>query len=371
MNPSNDQTTEEGQMTDLQDKANYITLAEAAEHSPYSQEYLSLRARQGKLRAVKRGRNWYTTPGWLDDYLQQVDVARSDLRTVEVVEEAVPIADREPVRDPVLAVQPTRPSIIEEEPFVFHPTAKSRFDDSTDRSPVVGSVIADQESRPTGSKFSWDDDEPKQIAASPEPALLLASLQEKVDRAIAVDEPVIELDESELVAAGASNLGSGFVELGMKEDEPEMADTVSNTTPSSPSVSVEEISEEDQDKSSDLNWLVKPAITAAVILLVFVSNFSVFDKLFQVRRNVGAGFGVVTYSIGQRLVAYGEDRQDRREARLNKDNKIGLANFGLEASELVQGSNSKGTVAGATDTSDKHGFWETVALGLKVILGKK
>jgi len=36
----------------------FITLTKASEDFPYSQEYLSLRARQGKLRAVKIGRNW-------------------------------------------------------------------------------------------------------------------------------------------------------------------------------------------------------------------------------------------------------------------------------------------------------------------------
>ena len=50
----------------------YISLIEASKLSPYSQEYLSLRARQGKLRAVKVGRNWMTTKEWLNDYVSQV-----------------------------------------------------------------------------------------------------------------------------------------------------------------------------------------------------------------------------------------------------------------------------------------------------------
>ena len=36
----------------------YISLAEAAKDSPYSQEYLSLLARRGRIEAVKLGRNW-------------------------------------------------------------------------------------------------------------------------------------------------------------------------------------------------------------------------------------------------------------------------------------------------------------------------
>lgn len=39
----------------------WIPLAKAASGSPYTQEYLSLLARQGRLEAIKRGRVWYTT----------------------------------------------------------------------------------------------------------------------------------------------------------------------------------------------------------------------------------------------------------------------------------------------------------------------
>ena len=48
--------------------ANYISLKEAAKYCPYSQDYLKLRARQGKLKAVKMGRNWFTTREWLEEY---------------------------------------------------------------------------------------------------------------------------------------------------------------------------------------------------------------------------------------------------------------------------------------------------------------
>lgn len=47
----------------------YISLAEAAEGTPYSQEYLSLLARRGKLSAKKLGRNWYTTRTAVRDYI--------------------------------------------------------------------------------------------------------------------------------------------------------------------------------------------------------------------------------------------------------------------------------------------------------------
>ena len=39
----------------------WLPLRLAAEGTPYSQEYLSLLARTGRLEAMKRGRNWYTT----------------------------------------------------------------------------------------------------------------------------------------------------------------------------------------------------------------------------------------------------------------------------------------------------------------------
>ncbi len=51
----------------------YISLEEATKYCPYSQEYLSLRARQGKLRAVKLGRNWVTKKEWLEEYVSQVE----------------------------------------------------------------------------------------------------------------------------------------------------------------------------------------------------------------------------------------------------------------------------------------------------------
>ena len=47
----------------------YISLADAAKHCDYSQDYLSLRARQGKLKAVKMGRNWVTRQEWLNEYI--------------------------------------------------------------------------------------------------------------------------------------------------------------------------------------------------------------------------------------------------------------------------------------------------------------
>lgn len=49
-----------------------ITLKELAGHSPYSQEYLSLRARQGKLDAVKLEQIWYSSIRALNEYRETI-----------------------------------------------------------------------------------------------------------------------------------------------------------------------------------------------------------------------------------------------------------------------------------------------------------
>jgi len=54
-------------------ESNYISLQDATKFCNYTQEYLSLRARQGKLKAVKFGRNWVTKEEWLKEYLGKVE----------------------------------------------------------------------------------------------------------------------------------------------------------------------------------------------------------------------------------------------------------------------------------------------------------
>jgi len=51
----------------------YLSLQDATRLCNYSQEYLSLRARQGKLKALKLGRNWVTKKEWLKEYVGQVE----------------------------------------------------------------------------------------------------------------------------------------------------------------------------------------------------------------------------------------------------------------------------------------------------------
>ena len=53
-------------------KRSLVPLKQLARGSPYSQEYLSLRARQGVLEAVKIGRTWYSSKLALDSYRESV-----------------------------------------------------------------------------------------------------------------------------------------------------------------------------------------------------------------------------------------------------------------------------------------------------------
>ncbi len=68
-------------MEDNQRNNNYISLQEASKLCSYSQEYLSLRARQGKLRATKFGRNWVTTKEWLSEYISRAEIYKGKINS--------------------------------------------------------------------------------------------------------------------------------------------------------------------------------------------------------------------------------------------------------------------------------------------------
>jgi uncharacterized membrane protein YraQ (UPF0718 family) len=55
----------------------YISLKAAQKYCRYSQDYLKLRARQGKLKALKIGRNWVTMKEWVEDYGRRGGVSAS------------------------------------------------------------------------------------------------------------------------------------------------------------------------------------------------------------------------------------------------------------------------------------------------------
>ena len=56
----------------------WIPLAQAAEGTPYSQEYLSLLARRGRIDATKRGRVWYTTRRAVEAYRRSVEKQKNE-----------------------------------------------------------------------------------------------------------------------------------------------------------------------------------------------------------------------------------------------------------------------------------------------------
>ncbi|HOX30521.1 MAG TPA: hypothetical protein P5080_05010 [Candidatus Paceibacterota bacterium] len=49
----------------------YISLFEASKLCSYSEPYLRLRARQGKLKSIKLGKKWMTTELWIKDYVKK------------------------------------------------------------------------------------------------------------------------------------------------------------------------------------------------------------------------------------------------------------------------------------------------------------
>ena len=52
---------------------NFISLAEAAKLTNYSQDYISLLCRRGKMKGEKLGRNWFTTKEWIDNYINKTN----------------------------------------------------------------------------------------------------------------------------------------------------------------------------------------------------------------------------------------------------------------------------------------------------------
>ncbi|MBI2626184.1 MAG: hypothetical protein HYW69_01150, partial [Candidatus Nealsonbacteria bacterium] len=77
----------------------YISLQDATKLCSYSQEYLSLRARHGKLRSVKFGRNWVTTKEWLEEYLHHNGNGNGHSNVKKIIEISVP--ENLPVGEPI------------------------------------------------------------------------------------------------------------------------------------------------------------------------------------------------------------------------------------------------------------------------------
>ncbi|MBZ9572969.1 hypothetical protein KJA17_02210 [Patescibacteria group bacterium] len=89
-------------MSEKDGSLKYISLAEAAKYSDcYSQEYLSLRARQGKLKAIKIGRNWVTTKEWIDEYLEKANNYKNQIAERKAKKIIKPIPPFPPTFQPV------------------------------------------------------------------------------------------------------------------------------------------------------------------------------------------------------------------------------------------------------------------------------
>ncbi|KKT16147.1 MAG: Fic family protein [Parcubacteria group bacterium GW2011_GWC1_43_61] len=52
----------------VKENQQYIPLSEAGEFLGTSRDYMNVLVRRGKLRAIKLGRNWFTTNEWLAEY---------------------------------------------------------------------------------------------------------------------------------------------------------------------------------------------------------------------------------------------------------------------------------------------------------------
>ena len=61
-----------------EDTAVLISLTEAAARYPLSRSHLQLLARTGRLRAVKMGRDWFTTPVAVAAYLADAELRSKD-----------------------------------------------------------------------------------------------------------------------------------------------------------------------------------------------------------------------------------------------------------------------------------------------------
>lgn len=62
----------------------FISLAEAAKITNYSQDYISLLCRQGKMKAEKLGRNWVTTRDWVYSYIDNTEGKGKSIVPVKV-----------------------------------------------------------------------------------------------------------------------------------------------------------------------------------------------------------------------------------------------------------------------------------------------
>jgi len=72
----------------------FISLAAAAKMTNYSQDYISLLCRQGKLKAEKLGRNWVTTKEWIYEYVDKTEGKGASVVPVRIKESDEKVNDK-------------------------------------------------------------------------------------------------------------------------------------------------------------------------------------------------------------------------------------------------------------------------------------
>jgi hypothetical protein len=68
----------------MKEEFRFISLAEAAKITNYSQDYISLLCRQGKIKAQKLGRNWVTTREWVQSYVDNSNGTGASIIPVKI-----------------------------------------------------------------------------------------------------------------------------------------------------------------------------------------------------------------------------------------------------------------------------------------------
>lgn len=301
-------------MTEL-NKADYISLSEAAKLSPYSQEYLSLRARQGKLRAIKQGRNWVTTLGWLDDYQAEVEESLDALRNTTTITPAKPIS-----------IDPVRLATLDDFEWQRSPGGEVSAGE------VVGEIADEDRRTVRPSKFAWDFEEPASV--QPNHKLVLDDLKRRAAAREPEENAFINLEQPV------------YAELGQPTEAPE------------PKLSVH--------GDDWLGPLLRPALAVAIFVLLF-TTIAIFDQPLLIHQNVAAGFGIALQKTGQGLIAAGQHRQEAQ----GRD----LVNTTLDSPFIVRADESlpnQGRVAGVMTErpqSKDPGVWQSMWLGLKIVFG--
>ncbi len=123
---------------------NYISLFDASKLCSYSEPYLRLRARQGKLKSIKLGKKWMTTAAWIDDYGARVQEWRE---MAEAKKNNLPAATL--VAAPLELSNNISPSSIPENESSAIPETVAVFPEVAEGGPVMATFCAAKE--PVGS----------------------------------------------------------------------------------------------------------------------------------------------------------------------------------------------------------------------------